>query len=204
MPPEEVSKKIQDALATNEKVREGLSTDDALPLMDWGNSYADVLAATLTAPEAPEPDEEQVNNTAYSLVRLMMRMTWLVTYRDQKDETWLTQTFQMVNKLSQDLLGEKAPVFSDEEIAAWIAGHSTRTNNELIRDFMARLAPSAMAAPEPPAGSPAEPLAPSEPAPPVSPLSDWVFGAARPGKHDAGAASSESDSPLQSGEGNND
>jgi hypothetical protein len=114
MPSEELSKQIQDTLVTNEKVREGLASDDALPFMDWGSAYADVLAEHLAAPETPEPNEEQVNETAYALARLMMRINWLVTYRKQKDAAWLTQTFQMVNKLSRDLLGEAAPVFTDE------------------------------------------------------------------------------------------
>jgi hypothetical protein len=194
MPPEEFSKQIQDTLATNEKVREGLDVDDALPFMDWGSAYADVLAERLAAPETPEPDEEQVNEKAYTLARLMMRVNWLVTYRDKKDAAWLTQTFQMVNKLSRDLLGDAAPVFADDEITAWLAEQSTQTNRDLLQNFMARLSPPMPAAPdvEPPIAPPEAPAAetPPEPAPPASPLSNWAFG----------AVSHEPDLPQQPGE----
>jgi hypothetical protein len=205
MPPEELSKQIQDTLVTNEKVREGLDVDDALPFMDWGSAYADVLAERLAAPETPEPNEEQVNETAYALARLMMRINWLVTYRDKKDAAWLTQTFQMVNKLSRDLLGDAAPVFADDEIAAWLAEHSAHTNRYLLQNFMARLSPPALAAPdvEPPSSPPDSPTAeetPLEPESPARPLSNWVFGAPSPGRSDSGAASHEPDVPLQPGE----
>jgi hypothetical protein len=196
MPPEELSKQIQDTLVTNEKVREGLASDDALPFMDWGSAYADVLAERLAAPETPEPDEEQVNDTAYTLVRLMMQMNWLVTYRNQKDAAWLTQTFQTVNRLSRDLLGEAAPVFADEEIAAWLAEHSTHTNRDVLQDLMARLSPPALAAPD---AETAEPELP-EPESPAGPLSDWVFGAPLPGRSAPGATRHEPDMPLQPGE----
>jgi hypothetical protein len=196
MPSEELSKQIQDTLVTNEKVREGLASDDALPFMDWGSAYADVLAEHLAAPETPEPNEEQVNETAYALARLMMRINWLVTYRKQKDAAWLTQTFQMVNKLSRDLLGEAAPVFTDEEIAVWLAEHSARTDRDLLQDLMARLSPPAPVVPDNP---PAE-VEPPQPESPSGPLSDWVFGAPLPGRSDPGASSHEPDLPLQPGE----
>jgi hypothetical protein len=206
MPPENAvdrwSKHIQDVLATNEKVREGLTDDEALPLMDWGIQYAGVLAARLTVLDRPEPDEEQVNNVAYSLTRLMTRLNWLVTYRDKKDAAWLTQTFQMVNKLSQELLSDDAPVFSEEEIAAWIAGHHNHTNGELIQNFMARLIPSAMVAPEsePPVEPTPEPPAAPPPESPPSPLSNWVFGARLPGRSETDVSNMESDSSDQSGD----
>jgi hypothetical protein len=200
MPPEELSKQIQDTLVTNEKVREGLASDDALPFMDWGSAYADVLAERLAAPETPEPSEEQVNETAYALARLMMRINWLVTYLNQKDAAWLTQTFQMVNKLSRDLLGEAAPIFADDEIAAWLAEHRARTDRDLLQDFMARLSPPAPPMPEnPPAG-----VEPPEPESPTSPLSDWVFGVPLPGRSDPGASRHEPDFPLQPGENEHD
>jgi hypothetical protein len=200
MPPENAgdrwSKHIQDVLATNEKVREGLTDDEALPLMDWGIQYAGVLAARLAAPDSPEPDEEQVNNVAYSLTRLMTRLNWLVTYRDKKDAAWLTQTFQMVNKLSRELLSDDAPVFSEAEIAAWIADHHNHTNGELIQNLMARLIPSATASPE--SESPGEPA----PEPPPSPLSDWVFGARLPGRRETDVTDTKSDPSEQSGDKN--
>lgn len=192
MPTEERwAKLIQDAVGSNTKVREGLTDDEAMPLMDWGNAYANVLAVRLIAPGNPEPNEDQVNEVAYSLIRLMTRMTWLVTYRDKKEADWLTQTFQMINKLSQELPGANTPVFSDEEIAAWLADHPNHSNGELIKGLMVRLTPPEIAAPPEPT-LPAAPLsesalpdaAPAEPTPPAaaSPLSNWVFGTSLPGR----------------------
>jgi hypothetical protein len=195
MPPEVIAKKIQDALASSEKVREGLADAEALPFMDWGIAYAEVLGARLAAPGKPELNEEQIGEVAYGLTRLMTRLTWLVTYRDKKDADWLTQTFQMVNKLSGELLGEGAPVFSDAEIAAWLAEHSQRTNGELLQAFMVRFAPPEMAsaAPEPGSEPGPEPgpepevsevpvdTSPSESAA-IPPLSNFVFGAKLPGR----------------------
>lgn len=205
------SQHIQDALATDEKVREGLTDDEALPFMDWGNHYAGVLAARFSTSGAPEPNEEQVNETAYSLTRLMTRLTWLVTYRNQKDAGWLTQTFQMVNKLSRDLLGDNAPVFSDQEVTAWIADHAKHTNGELLQNLMARLAPAAEAAPPsvPPVAPAAGPLSnavfssappptpPSSETPPASPLSNAVFSSEPPAEPEPPPASTApSASPL--------
>ncbi len=228
MPPDQLSKQIQDALVTNEKVREGLASNDALPFMDWGSAYADVLAQRLAAPEAPEPGEEQVNETAYVLARLMTRMNWLVTYRNQKDAAWLTQTFQMVNKLSRDLLGEAAPVFAEEEITVWLAEHSTHTDSDLLKNLMARLSPPALTAPavepppetptgesaplllaapevvEPPPETPPAEGAPPAPEAPASPLSNWVFGMKLPGRSKPSTTSDKPDLPLQPGEDKHD
>jgi hypothetical protein len=182
-PAERWSRQIQDALADSAKVREGLRDEEALPFIDWGVAMAEYLGRRLVAPGAPEPTEEQVGNVAYALTRLMTRMNWLVTYRDKKDSAWLTKTFQMVNMLSQELHGDDAPTFTDEEIAAWIADHPNHTNGELLRGLVARLTPSALgAAPEP---SEAPPV-------PPAPLSDSVFG---PATH-------ETDMPSQAGDTN--
>ena len=182
-PAERWSRQIQDALADSAKVREGLRDEEALPFIDWGVAMADYLGRRLAAPGAPEPAEEQVSDMAYALTRLMARMNWLVTYRDKKDSAWLTKTFQMVNMLSRELHGDGAPVFSDEEIAAWIADQPNHTNGELLQGLVARLTPSALgAAPQSSEAPPAHP----------APLSDSVFGAASP----------ETDMPSQAGDTN--
>ena len=136
-------------------------------------------------------------NQGYALARLMTRLNWLVTYRHKKDAAWLTRTFQMVNQLSREVYGDEAPTFSDEEIAAWLAGHGTRSNADLLSDLIARLtlpappgsAPSAPPLPgRPPAASP-PPEPDSSPPAPVPPL---------PGRPPA--APQEPDTPLLPGE----
>lgn len=156
------ARRIQDAIATNSKIRDGLHDPEAIRLVEWGNAYAARLSDRLAAPDAPSPDDEQVDNAAYSLARLLTRVNWLVSYRHKKDAAWLTRTFQMVNSLNRELLGDDAPVVSDEEIAAWIAEHSAADDASLIRDLIARLSPPPGAA-GPVAGPEAPPPAPPEP-----------------------------------------
>lgn len=138
-------KQIQDALADSSGVREGLSDEDAIPLVEWGAARARDVAGRLAAPETPEPTPEQVEEKGYALVRLVTRLNWVVTYRTKKDAAWLTRTFQMINKLSQDLYGEGAPVLADQEVAAWLADHPNHATGELIRDLMTRYTPPSAA-----------------------------------------------------------
>jgi len=128
-------------------MREGLRDDEALPLVNWGAEQAAAIAQRLAQADAPPPDAEQIDMAAYTLGRLMTRITWLVTYRTKKDAAWLTRTFAKVNALSQELFGPEAPMLSDEEIAAWIADQPNRTNGELVNDLIARLTPQGAAAP---------------------------------------------------------
>lgn len=142
------TKQIQDALAGNSGMREGLRDDEALPLVNWGAEQAETIAQRLAEADAPPPDAEQIDMAGYTLGRLLTRITWVVTYRTKKDAAWLTRTFAKINALSQELFGPDAPTLSDEEIAAWIADQPNRTNGELVNDLIARLTPGRAAPPE--------------------------------------------------------
>lgn len=175
---ERAARLMQDTIVSSEKVRDGLRDDEAVPFVEWGLARARQLAARLAAAGRLATDEEQVADQGYALTRLMTRVNWLVTYRHKKDAAWLTRTFQMVNQLSREVYGEGAPTFSDEEIAAWLAGQGGRSNAELIEELLARLTPpdSAPAGPAPlPSGdetpAPAPPL-PGRPPATSSPLLD--------------------------------
>lgn len=132
---------IEDTIADSSKVREGLHDDEAIPLIDWGAEQAGQIAARMAVPDTPEPDQETVEETAYALVRLMTRITWVATYRHKKDAAWLTRTFNTINKLSEQLYGPDAPVLSEDEIATWIAEHENYSNGELVQKLIARLTP---------------------------------------------------------------
>jgi hypothetical protein len=116
----------------------------------------------MASPGVPEPSPEQVDGAAFALVRLMTRVTWLVVYRNKKDAAWLTRTFAALNQLSRELYGEDAPVFSDEEIAAWIAEHSHHTNQELVQGLIARLTPASMGVSSTGSESPDAPVPPAQ------------------------------------------
>ncbi len=174
---ERAARLMQDTIVSSEKVRDGLRDDEAVPFVEWGLARARQLAARLAAAGRLATDEEQIADQGYALTRLMTRVNWLVTYRHKKDAAWLTRTFQMVNQLSREVYGEEAPTFSDEEIAAWLAGQGGRSNAELIREMVARLTPpdSAPAGPAPlPSGgetpTPAPPLPGRPPAASSPPL----------------------------------
>ncbi len=162
--------KIQDSIADSSAVRDGLHDDEAIPLVDWGAEQAQHIAARLAAPELPPPDEERVGNTAYSLVRLMTRITWVVVYRAKKDAAWLTRTFHTINDLSRELHGPDAPVLSDDEIAAWIAESKDKSSGELVKNLTARLTPAAPASDV--SSKPSLPAAPNSPVPPTLPGED--------------------------------
>ncbi|RPI93905.1 MAG: hypothetical protein EHM39_12560 [Chloroflexi bacterium] len=150
---EDIAKRLQETFASNEKVREGLTDAEALTLLDWGIAYATALAARLAAnPPTAQMTEEQIGEVGYTLTRLMTRMNWLVTYRTRKDAAWLVQTFQQVNKLSQELLGEQAPVISSEQIQGWLDYEIQRTNDALIQNLTAQLSPPEIAPPASPEG----------------------------------------------------
>ncbi len=163
------AKQIQDVLADSSKIREGLPDDIAIPFIEWGREIAEVLATRFAAP----PSAEELGNTGYNLGRLMTRINWLVTYRTKKDVDWLTRTFEMVNKLSQDVYGKDAPTLSADEIAAWLADQPNHSDDALIHDLMARYTPQAMAAAaETGTAEPGQERPEASP----SPLSDAIFG----------------------------
>ena len=194
---ERAAKLMQDTIVSSEKVRDGLRDDEAVPFVEWGLARAEQLAARLAAAGRLATDEEQIADQGYALARLMTRLNWLVTYRHKKDAAWLTRTFQMVNQLSREVYGDEAPTFSDEEIAAWLAGHGTRSNADLLSDLIARLtlpvppgsAPSAPPLPGRPPTAPTPPPCDSSPPAPAPPL---------PGRPPA--APQEPDTPLPPGE----
>ncbi len=175
---ERVTRLIEDAIVSSEKVRDGLHDDEAIPFVEWGLARARHLATRLAGVAGAPPDEEQIADKGYALTRLMTRLNWLVTYRFKKDADWLTRTFQMINQLTRELYGDEAPVFSDEEIAAWLADHARHSNAELLTGLMARLTPE-----RPPDASspttPAPPLpgrSPSPSAPTTPPLPGDEYG----------------------------
>ncbi len=164
------TKQIQDALAGNSGLREGLTDDEALPLVNWGAEQARTVAQRLAQAGEVAPDSEQIDNSAYTLGRLMARINWVVTYRNKKDAAWLTRTFAKINQLSREVFGPDAPVLSDDEIAAWIADHPNHSNAELLHELIARLTPKGAASPEaPPAAPPSPPAEPPDLAPPPAP-----------------------------------
>ena len=159
---------IQDMVASDSGIREGLHDQDAIPLIDWGRAQAERIAARLGA-EAPDVGEETIGDEAGALIRLMTTISRAVVHRHNQGDDWLAKVFKRLNKTSQRVYGEDAPVMSDEEVAAWIAGHGARSDGEVLRDLMARFSP-----PETDAAS-TEPDQPPAPAAPLSAVLDGLI-----------------------------
>ena len=70
---------FEDAIADSGKLREGLTDDDAIPLVEWGVAYAHTYAHTMTGSGAPLPPDQQISDQAYNLTRLMTRLNWVAT-----------------------------------------------------------------------------------------------------------------------------
>lgn len=140
--PNRWAKKIQDIIADSANLREGLSDDEAMALIDWGAARAVQLGDRLAQPEHANITEEQVEDIGYALVRLMTRIAWVVVYRGEKDADWLTRTFHKINDLSLELDGSNAPQLLDEELTNWIGQHVIYNNSQLIRDLITRMTPT--------------------------------------------------------------
>jgi len=131
---------IHDAIGSDASIREGLHDDAAIALMDWGRAQAAHVAARLAA-ESPGADEETIGSEAGILARLMTTISRAVVYRHKQGDDWLVKVFKRLNKTSQRVYGANAPVMSDAQISDWIAGHAARSDDELLRDLLARFTP---------------------------------------------------------------
>jgi len=180
------AERMQDAIADNSKVRDGLHDEAAISLVDWGANAAEQIAARMARPDTPAPAPEDVENAGYTLSRLLIRLNWLVTYRHKKDAVWLARTFDTANQLNRELYGDAAPTFGPEQIHAWINQQDDRSEAEQIAALLAQLTPPAAPADTPPPAPPAAPPpalhAPGLPGRPAAeaPPAPWVRPQRRP------------------------
>ncbi len=143
------AKLLQDAIATDSAIREGLQDDDAVPFIEWGRAQAERVAARWAA-QGISPDEEQLDEAAGALIDLMTNINWAVRYRGKKGTAWTVNILRSLNGLSRDLLGEDAPTLNEEVLAAWVTDNIQRADGHALRDLMAQLTPSAKPPTAPP------------------------------------------------------
>ena len=135
------AKLLQDAIATDSAIREGLHDDDAVPFIEWGRAQAERVAARWAA-QGISPDEEQLDEAAGALIDLMTNINWAVRYRGKKGTAWTVNILRSLNGLSRDLLGEDAPTLNEETLAAWVTDNIQRADSLVLRDLMAQLTPT--------------------------------------------------------------
>ncbi len=132
---------LQDALATDSAIREGLQDADAIPFMEWGRAQAERVAARWAA-QGLAPSEEQLDEAAAALLELMTNVNWVVRYRHKKGTAWLVNMLRSLNALSRELFGQNAPVLGEETIAAWVRKDVPGRDGEALRALLAHLTPA--------------------------------------------------------------
>ena len=140
---------LQDAIATDSAIREGLHDDDAVPFVEWGRAHAARVAARWVA-QGITPDEEQLDEAAGALMDLMTNINWAVRYRGKKGTAWTVNILRSLNGLNRQLLGDDAPTLDEETLAAWVTGNLQRADGQVLRDLLARLTPPAQPPTAPP------------------------------------------------------
>jgi len=134
------AKLLQDAIATDSAIREGLHDDDALPFIEWGRAQAERVAARWAA-QGLSPDEEQLDEAAGALIDLMTDINWAVRYRRKKGTAWLVNRLRSINALSRELFGEGAPTLNEETMAAWVTDNIQNVDGQVLRGLLAQLTP---------------------------------------------------------------
>ena len=134
------AKLLQDAIATDSAIREGLQDEDAVPFIEWGRAQAERVAARWAA-QGATPDEEQLDEAAGALVDMMTNINWAVRYRGKKGTAWTVNILRSLNALSRELFGEGAPTLGEETLAAWVTDNTSRADSQVLRELLAQLTP---------------------------------------------------------------
>lgn len=136
----EWSAKIKDAILSDSALRDGLTDQEAQPLIDWGLARAEEIGSQIAALPAAEI-EIVLEEKQYALLKLMTRITWIAIHRAGKGAEWTTATLQKLNELNQTLYGETAPQISDNLIAAYAQQSNGLTQGEMVLELMKQLSP---------------------------------------------------------------
>ncbi|MBZ0310717.1 MAG: hypothetical protein K8I82_31960 [Anaerolineae bacterium] len=109
--------KLRDAILSNSAVRDGLTDEEAQPLIDWGLGLADIIGKKM----ASLPDPEAAYETYLAaLPKLMTRINWLTTFSQKKGAEWTKKTIAQVQELSQTLFEEQAPPLDAENMLRYL------------------------------------------------------------------------------------
>ena len=139
---------LRDAILENSALRDGLTDDEAQPLIDWGLALADEVGAKVD--QLPAEDlETNYEEHAAALLKLLTRITWAATYRTNKGEAWTRTTLEQLNQLNRTLRGEAAPQISENAISGYAQGADGLDNGAFVRELMKQLSPAVALLPPP-------------------------------------------------------
>jgi hypothetical protein len=109
--------KLRDKLLDNSALRDGLTDDEAQPLLDWGLALAEKV--TMGMETRPEPQAEaRYEALSSALPKLITRINWVTIHAAQKGADWTAQTMQQMNELNRILHGEAAPQLPQQALEA--------------------------------------------------------------------------------------
>ncbi len=131
---------LRDAILENSAIRDGLTDDEAQPLIDWGLARAVEVTQGLDLMD--EMDAEARYEELYNaLPKLLTRITWVALYRADKGADWTTRTLEQLNEFNRTLLGDYAPQISPTAINAYAALTDGMEAGALVVELMRRLSP---------------------------------------------------------------
>lgn len=132
---------MADALLDNSAMRDGLTDDEAKPMIDFGmalaNDVGDKLEAHAKSPEFEAYYEDQ--RTAF--VKIMTRIGWVAIYREKKGADWTVKTLKQINDYHQTLRGAEAPQLSPTIINAYAHQMDGLDKGAFVQDILNQLSP---------------------------------------------------------------
>ncbi len=132
--------KLHDTILDNSSITDGLTDDQAQPLIDWGLDMAVIV--TQNFPSTPDPAlEDRFDELRADLPRLMKRISWICLYREKKGPEWTLKTLGQLNEMNQNLHGAHAPQIPPQEQEQLAHQQIGLDGLALIRHLMQRLTP---------------------------------------------------------------
>lgn len=114
--------KLKDALLDNSALRDGLTDEEAKPLIDWALRQADYVAASIENDEDAEFKQTNLN-------RLVLYITRFTTRRlDGKDDEWVTKQLSRLNEFSTNIGGKTLP----DSVQAQLLHHAELSHEDVL------------------------------------------------------------------------
>jgi hypothetical protein len=131
--------KLRDAILSNSAVRDGLTDDEAQPLIDWGLALADGIGKKMA--QLPDPEGAYETYLA-ALPKLLTRVNWLAVFSAKKGPEWTKKTIDQVHELTQTLFEEQAPPIDSENMLRYLVlGVEALDRNSVVHQLIQKLSP---------------------------------------------------------------
>ncbi len=120
--PNEYTHKLKDALLDNSALRDGLTDEEAKPLIDWALRQVDYVVPTIENDEDAEFKQTNLN-------RLVLYITRFTTRRlDDKDNEWVNKQLERLAEFSTYIGGKSLT----EAVQSQLVNHAGLSNAEVL------------------------------------------------------------------------